>query len=438
MDKEATATQLIQTLQAAGHEAYFAGGCVRDKLRKIPAKDYDIATSALPDEVRKLFPKTVPVGAQFGVILVVVGEENFEVATFRTEGGYQDGRHPGKVEFTGVEEDAKRRDFTVNGLYWDTTHKKVLDFVGGQEDLKRKIIRTIGDPTDRFQEDHLRMLRAVRFAVQLDFEIEKPTWEVIRANAGLVTKVSQERIRDELTKILTSPNPGRGVRLLDEAQLLKIILPEIEPMKGCEQPMEYHPEGDVFIHTLMLMDGLKNAPIELAMGCLLHDVAKPATFVRAPDRIRFHGHDKLGADMAREICRRLTFPNAQTELISQLVQEHLRFKDALQMRLATLKRFLSLDRMDLHLELHRLDCLASHGHLEAYEFCKKKLAEFQAEPPPPTRMITGQDLIALGYSPGPQFAKMLHSLEDAILEGTLKTREEGFDFVRKQFPQGKK
>jgi putative nucleotidyltransferase with HDIG domain len=435
MDKEATAIRMIETLQACGHEAYFAGGCVRDKLLGKAAKDYDIATSALPAAVQQIFSKTVPVGVQFGVILVVEGGENFEIATFRTEGGYQDGRHPQKVEFTGVEEDAKRRDFTVNGLYWDTKNKKVLDFVGGQEDLKRKLIRTIGDPVQRFQEDHLRMLRAIRFAVQLGFEIEPATWNVIRANAGLISKVSQERIRDELSKTLTSANPGRGIRLLDEAGLLKIILPEMEPMKGCEQPMEYHPEGDVFIHTLMLIDGLKNAPIELAMGCLLHDVAKPATFVRAPDRIRFHGHDKLGAEMSRTICRRLAFPNTQTDLICELVAEHLRFKDAFNMRVATLKRFLSLNRMDLHLELHRLDCMASHGHLEAYEFCQKKLAEFQAEPPPPTRLITGQDLIALGFSPGPTFAKILRSVEDAILEGTVKTRDEGFDFIRKQFPR---
>lgn len=432
MEKAEIAARIVRTLHAKGHEAYFAGGCVRDKLRGVAPKDYDIATSATPDAIEKIFPKTVPVGVQFGVILVVEEGIPFELATFRTEGGYHDGRRPSHVAFATVEEDAKRRDFTVNGLYYDVKTDRVLDFVGGRSDLDLKLIRTIGNAEERFLEDHLRLLRAVRFAVQLDFEIDKTTFHYVAKHAELIRKVSAERVRDELVKILTSPSPARGLRLLDQAGMLKCILPEMETMKGVEQPIQYHPEGDVFIHTMMLMDGLRNAPVELAMGCLLHDVAKPATFVRAPDRIRFHGHDKLGADMARDICKRLAFPNHQTDLIAALVAEHLRFKDAFQMRVATLKRFLSLDRFDLHLELHRLDCLASHKNLDAYEFCRAKYEEWKASPPPPKKLVTGADLIAMGLKPGPEFSKILRAVEDAILEGTVTTRDEGLALAKKQ------
>ena len=374
--KEQIAIRIIRSLHAKGHKAYFAGGCVRDKLRGVVPKDYDIATSALPEEIIGIFPKTVPVGVQFGVILVVEEGIPFEVATFRTEGGYQDGRHPTTVAFTSLEEDAKRRDFTVNGLYFDVEKQEVIDFVGGRTDLAAKLIRTIGEPEKRFLEDHLRILRAIRFAVQLDFEIDRNTFHFVRKHAALIDTVSKERIREEMNKILTSSNPARGIRLMDEAGLLQRILPEMETMKGVEQPSEFHPEGDVFVHTLMLVEGLSNAPVELAWGCLLHDVAKPSTFVRAADRIRFHGHDKLGADMSREILKRLTFPNHQIQLICELVAEHLKFKDVFQMKLSTLKRFLALDRFDLHMELHRLDCMASHKNLSAYEFCKQKIAEF--------------------------------------------------------------
>lgn len=404
---------------------------MRDELRGVSPKDYDIATSAKPEEIQKYFSKTVPVGVQFGVILVIEESMPFEVATFRTEGGYTDGRHPTEVEFTQVQEDAKRRDFTVNGLYFDPQKKVVLDFVGGETDLKRKLIRTIGDPTQRFLEDHLRMLRAVRFAVQLGFQIDPPVLAAIKEHVEKIAKVSVERIRDEFCKILTSEDPVRGIRLLDETGLLKFILPELETLKGVEQPMEYHPEGDVWIHTLMLLEGLKNASIELAMGALLHDIAKPQTFVRATDRIRFHGHDTIGAEMSRDICKRLAFSNDQTELICSLVREHLRFKDAFQMKLSTLKRFFALDRFDLHLELHRLDCLASHGNLDAYRFCQEKLTEFAKLPPPPSKIVTGDDLIQLGLKPGPDFSKILRAVEDAVLEGTVKTREEGLELVKK-------
>jgi poly(A) polymerase len=434
MDKSAAANEVVRALRKAGHAAYFAGGCVRDQLRGVEPKDFDVATSAKPEIVQGLFPKTVPVGVQFGVVLVLHEGHPFEVATFRSEGGYADGRRPTEVAFSTVEEDAKRRDFTVNGLYFDTEKSEVLDFVGGREDLSKKVIRTIGRAEDRFQEDHLRMLRAVRFAVQLGFEIEPATFAAVKANAEKITRVSAERIRDELTKTLTSPQPARGTRLLDECGLLKHVLPEIELMKGVEQPMQYHPEGDVFIHTMMLLDGLSNAPIELAMGALLHDVAKPQTFVRAPDRIRFHGHDRIGAEMSKEICKRLAFSNDQTDLICSLVAEHLRFKDAFQMRLSTLKRFLRLPRFDLHLELHRLDCLASHGKLDAYEFCKQKYEEMLKEPPPPLKLVTGQDLIEMGLKPGPDFSRILRAVEDAILEGAVKDKESALAYARTQIP----
>lgn len=433
MLRSLAATAVVRALRKAGHQAYFAGGCVRDRVRAVEPKDFDIATSAKPEQVQQLFPKTIPVGVQFGVILVMEDGEPFEVATFRSESGYEDGRRPTKVAFATVEEDAKRRDFTVNGLYFDVDTGKTLDFVGGVQDINAKIIRTIGNPDERFLEDHLRLMRAVRFAVQLGFEIEAATFASVKRHAAKITKVSQERIRDELTKILTSPQPSRGLKLLDEAGLLKEILPEIEKMKGVEQPMQYHPEGDVYVHTMMLMDGLSNAPVELAMGALLHDVAKPQTFQRAPDRIRFHGHDRIGADMSRDICRRLCFSNEQTDYIASLVNEHLRFKDAFNMKVSTLKRFLSLPRFDWHLELHRLDCLASHGKLDAYQFCKEKYELMQAEPPPPLKLVTGGDLIALGFKPGPEFTKILTAVEDAILEGTVKTKEEGIALVKREF-----
>lgn len=434
--KEQIGIEILKTLHQRGHEAYFAGGCVRDKIRGEEPKDFDIATSAGPDEVQQIFPKTVPVGVHFGVVMVVEQELAFEVATFRTEGDYKDGRHPGTVKFSTLEEDAKRRDFTVNGLYYDIKTQKVIDLVGGQKDIKAKTIRTIGEADKRFAEDHLRMMRAVRFACQLEFEIESETFESVKKNSDLIVRVSPERIRDELSKTLTSSQPSRGIRLLDETGLLVQFLPEIEKMKGVEQPCEYHPEGDVFVHTLMLLDGLKNAPIELAMGCLLHDVAKPDTFVRAADRIRFHGHDTLGAEMSEKICKRLAFSNAQTELICALVAEHLRFKDAFQMKVSTLKRFLSLDRFDLHLELHRLDCMASHKKLEAYEFCKQKWEEFKSLPPPPLKLVTGKDLIAMGLKPGPKFSEIIRAVEDSILEGTVKTREEALDFVKALLSKG--
>lgn len=433
MNREALGREIILKLQQSGFEAYFAGGCVRDRERGVPPKDYDIATNARPEDVALLFSKTVPVGAAFGVILVVLEGETYEVATFRSEGDYKDGRHPSQVSFSSLEEDAKRRDFTVNGLYFDTKTNQVIDYVGGRQDLQKKIIRTIGDPEKRFLEDHLRMMRAIRFAVQLEFQIDKPTLNAIHKHAPKLKLISAERIRDEFSKILTSPNPARGIRLLDETGLCQQFLPEIEAMKGVEQPSEYHPEGDVYIHTLMLLEGLNNAELELAMGALLHDVAKPATFVRASDRIRFHGHDVLGAKMTESICKRLAFSNDQTELIVSLVLEHLRFKDIFNMRLSTLKRFLSLPRFDLHLEQHRLDCLASHKNLDAYDFAKEKYEQFLREPPPPLKLISGEDLKLMGFAPGPVFSKILREVEDQILEGKVVDRNQALQFVRDNF-----
>ncbi len=434
MSKENVAEGIVRQLQGAGFDAYFAGGCVRDRLRGEEPRDFDIATSASPEQVQALFTKTVPVGVQFGVVIVVENKLPFEVATFRSEGNYKDGRRPTDVKFASVEEDAQRRDFTVNGLYYDLKHKRVIDLVNGRQDIQARVIRTIGNPVQRFEEDHLRLMRAVRFAVQLGFRIDDETWRAVKKLSPLIAKVSAERIRDEFSKVLTSPDPERGVRLLDEAGLLKVFLPEVEVLKGVEQPMEYHPEGDVFIHTMMLLEGLKNSPIELAMGALLHDIAKPATFVRATDRIRFHGHDTLGAEMSEKICKRLAFSNEQTKLICELVAQHLRFKDAFQMRPATLKRFLSLPRFDLHLALHRLDCMASHKKLEAYDFVKAKYEEMLKEPPPPLKLVGGKDLIRLGMKPSPEFATILHAIEDQILEGSVKTKEQGIAWVKANYP----
>ncbi len=436
MNHFSTAKRILQTLRAQGFESYFNGGSVRDRLLGKEAKDFDIATAATPEQVQKIFPRTVPVGLSFGVVIVVEDNVNFEVATFRTEGSYRDGRRPDAVAFSTVQEDARRRDFTVNGLYWDGESQDVLDLVGGREDLKKKIIRTIGDPEKRFGEDFLRLLRAVRFAAQLGFEIEPQTFAAVKKYSAQIANVSAERIRDELTKLLTSPQPARGMRLLDESGMLAVLLPEIVAMKNVEQPPQYHPEGDVYVHTLLLLEQLSEAPAELVWGALLHDVAKPVTFERAPDRIRFNGHDRIGAEMSEVILRRLAFSNDFRTVVCSLVNEHLRFKDVFQMKVSTLKRFFALDRFDLHMALHKIDCLASHKDLSAYRFCEGKLAEFAKEPPPPLRLVTGQDLIKMGMTPGPHFSEILREVEDAILEGKVTTREQGLEWVRTRHGEG--
>jgi tRNA nucleotidyltransferase/poly(A) polymerase len=425
---------ICTTLRDRGFQSLVAGGAVRDLLLNKPVSEIDIATSAPPEEVQRLFPRTVAVGKQFGVIIVVEGGKNYEVTTFRRESGYLDGRHPTQIHFTDAREDALRRDFTVNALFLDPFTGQFFDFVGGQADLEKRLIRTVGDPAERFGEDKLRVLRAVRFACQLGFRIEAETFRQVQRSASGLTLVSWERIRDEILKILTGPDPARGLVLLDESGILPVILPEVAAMKGVEQPPEFHPEGDVFEHTrlmLSLAGGLLD-PV-LAMAILLHDVGKPPTFT-VKERIRFDGHAELGAEMADAICRRLRLTTEQTEEIVDLVKNHLRFIPVQEMRESTLKRFLRKENFHRHLELHRLDCLASHGDLSSYNFCRRKLEEFTLEALRPKPLIGGQDLIDLGLEPGPIFSEILGSVEDLQLEGKIKTREEALDWVRRRHP----
>lgn len=427
------ALEIVRRLGKAGHTAFWVGGCVRDMLRDVLPGDYDIATTATPDQVRKLFRNTVAVGESFGVILVVKKRIPYEVATFRIEDSYSDGRRPDNVRFSTPEEDAKRRDFTVNGMYYDPIEERVIDYVGGQADLKAGIIRAIGDPEARFAEDKLRLMRAARFAALLGFDIEENTRLAITKHAKDIAVVSAERIRDELIKILAGPRPRRGIELLSEQGIIFEILPEIEKMKGVQQPPEFHPEGDVWTHTMLMLDNMAQRPEpELAMAALLHDVGKPPTFTVA-ERIRFDRHTSVGADMAAAIMRRLRFSRREQDLVEILVREHLKFMEAQNMRMSTLKRFMRQERFDLHLELHRLDCLASHGDLDNYNFVKGKLKEFEAsekeEALRPKPLITGNDLIAMGLEPGPRFKEILEAAEDAQLEGRITDHEGAIRFV---------
>src|SRR5229473_1171536 len=432
------ANSICETLRRNGHQALLVGGCVRDLLLGRQPADYDVATDASPERVIELFPESVPVGAQFGVVLIPRENWKVEVATFLSDVGYSDGRHPDSVVYTRTaQEDVKRRDFTVNGLLMRHDTEEVLDYVGGQADLKAGIIRAIGDPALRFAEDKLRMMRAVRFAARFGFHIETATFEAIRSRAQEIRHVSAERLREELTKLLTEGAARRGFELLDEAGLLQQVLPEIAAMKGVEQPPQFHPEGDVWIHTRMMIEMLPaGASPTLAWGILLHDVGKPPTFKSAAetgDRIRFDGHVGVGVKMAEEICRRLRFSNEDTEQILALVENHMRFADAAQMRTSTLKRFARLRRFEEHLELHRIDCVSSNGRLEAYDYVRKFFLETPPEQVRPQRLLTGEDLKTMGYQPGPAFTEILQAIEDGQLEGQLKTREEAFDFVRKTF-----
>jgi poly(A) polymerase len=432
------ADHICHVLRDRGHQAYLAGGCVRDILLGREPVDYDVATDATPDRVQELFPNSLAVGAKFGVVIVTDGPTQVEVATFRSDVGYSDGRHPDRVEYaSSPEEDVKRRDFTINGLMLDPVSNEVLDFVGGQKDLHAGIVRAIGNPDDRFREDKLRMIRAVRFAARFRYAIESGTFIAITKLAPDIFQVSAERIRDELTKILTEGAARRGFELLDETRLLPEILPEIARMKGVEQPPQFHPEGDVWIHTLMMIEQLKpGCSPTLGWGVLLHDVGKPPTFTSpsGPDgRIRFDRHVEVGAKMAEDICRRLRFSNDDTAQIVALVANHLRFKDVGQMKLSTLKRFVRLNHFEEHLELHRLDCLSSHRNLSAYDFVQRFLAETPAEQVRPPRLLTGEDLKALGYPPGPRFKEILAALEDAQLNGTIHNREEALRLIRDNF-----
>lgn len=455
------AIEVVRTLRAHGHQAYLVGGCVRDLLLGREPADYDVATDAVPQQVMRIFPETYAVGAQFGVVLVPVDHltradlahaaeahpdetpaeaakhKAIEVATFRNDGIYSDGRHPNQVTYsTDPREDVQRRDFTINGLLMDPLDgDRVLDFVGGREDLDRKLVRAIGDPKRRFREDKLRMLRAIRFAARFEYAIDTATFAAIQELASEIHQVSRERIRDELTKMLTEGHARHAFELLDESGLLHQLLPEIENMKGVEQPPQYHPEGDVWIHTLMLLDQLEpGASPTLAWGMLLHDVGKPPTFRVAPDRIRFDGHVEVGVRMAAAIARRLRMSNEETEQILALVDNHMKFADTRKMRESTLKRFLRLPKFDEHLALHRADCLASHGKLDLYDFAKQMLNETPPEDIRPQPLITGRDLISAGYEPGPRFKEILTAVEDRQLEGTLRSKEEALAFVHNEFP----
>jgi poly(A) polymerase len=438
MQPRELANAVCDALQNAGFQAFLVGGCVRDTLLgRVPA-DYDVATNATPAEVLKLFPDGVTVGAQFGVILVPRDDLKVEVATFRSDIGYADGRHPDRVEYaSSPEEDVKRRDFTINGLLMRHNSGEVLDFVDGQADLRAGIVRAIGEPDRRFAEDKLRMLRAVRFAARFGYEIEAETFSAIRKHVREIGQVSAERIREELTKLLTEGAARTGFELLDQCWLLPMVLPEIAKMKGVQQPPQYHPEGDVWIHTLMMLEGLPaGSPLTLAWGVLLHDVGKPATFRSAKetgDRIRFDGHVEVGMAIAKEILGRLRFSNDDTEQILALVEHHMQFKDVKRMRPATLKRFVRLPEFEEHLALHRLDCLSSNRNLEAYEFVQEFIRTTPPEKVRPPKLVTGEDVLGLGFSPGPTIGKILAAVEEAQLNGELESKEAAMSFIESKF-----
>jgi poly(A) polymerase len=430
---ETLARAIVAQLRAAGYQAYLVGGCVRDLLLGRAPKDFDVATDARPDRVSELFERSEQVGAHFGVVLVRENTSQVEVATYRSDDCYSDGRRPDAVHFeTDPRQDAMRRDFTINALFLDPDTNEVLDFTGGREDLRCRTIRAIGDPEERFQEDHLRLIRAVRFAARLGFEIEPATMAAIQRLHGLIVKVSPERVRDELARILTEGGARRGFELLDETGLLGDILPEVAAMKGVAQPPEFHPEGDVWTHTLLLLEKLRHPTVTLAAGALLHDVGKPPTF-QVADRIRFNGHVEAGVNLAHSILTRLRFSGEQTEQIEALVDNHMRFMDTGRMRESTLKRFLRMDNFAEHLELHRLDCLSGSGKLDNYKFVLSRLAAMGEEELRPKPLLTGRDLIEQGYQPGPSFGKMLAAVEDAQLEGRVRTKEEALAVVRAEF-----
>jgi poly(A) polymerase len=459
------AVEIVRTLRDHGYQAYLVGGCVRDLVLGREPADYDVSTDAPPEEVMRIFPKTWAVGVRFGVVLVPVesgdreigrsgdlknAESNelitrspdhritgcIEVATFRSDGLYTDGRHPDQVTYSkDPREDVQRRDFTINGLLLDPITNQVLDYVGGQSDLHQQLIRTIGAPEKRFAEDKLRMLRAVRFAARFGYRIDPDTLRAIQQLAPQIAQVSRERVRDELTKMLTEGRARRAFELLDESVLLHEVLPEVEKMKGVEQSPQFHPEGDVWVHTLLMLAMLPpHASPTLGWGALLHDVGKPPTFRVAPDRIRFDHHVEVGVAMAEDIVRRLHMSNDDTRQIAALVGQHMRFADALDMKPSTLKRFMRQPEFAEHLEMHRIDCLASHGGLGIYEFLREKIEQTPEEQIRPQPLLTGHDLLAMGYLPGPRFREILSAVEDAQLEGSATSREQAVELVRREFP----
>jgi poly(A) polymerase len=429
-----SAVEILKRLRAEGFQAFLVGGCVRDLVMGFVPKDYDISTDATPEQVVGLFPESLTVGAQFGVMIVPREEGNVEVATFRSDGRYSDGRHPNEVRYAKTpQQDVLRRDFTINGLLYDPLEERVLDYVGGQADIRARRVRTIGDPYERFSEDRLRMLRAVRFAVRLKFTLDAATKQAIRKQAPEIRQVSAERLRDEILKILTEGQARPGFELLDMTGLLQEVLPEIKRMQGVAQPVEFHPEGDVWVHTMMMLEGLRLPTPTLALGVLLHDVGKPPTF-SIRERIRFDNHVEVGAKMAEEICDRLRLSSGEREQVVELVRHHLRFKDFPRMRRSTQLRFLRMQAFEEHLELHRLDCLASHGDLSNYEMAKRMLEETPAEEIRPAPLLRGDDLIAHGYTPGPIFKEILQAVEDAQLEGKVRSSADALRLVVERFP----
>ena len=432
---ELAARAIVERLRLHGFEALYAGGCVRDRLLGMEPHDYDVATNARPQQVESLFPRTVPVGVQFGVILVLEQGAEIQVASFRGDGVYHDGRHPESVHFTDAEGDARRRDFTINGLFYDPINDTVFDFVGGQEDLKTGVLRAIGTPSERFAEDKLRLLRAVRFATTLGFTIEQETWKAVLEFAPTIHKVSAERIREELVKTLLSPNRVRGFDLLNESGLLRAILPEIEDLKGCDQPPEFHPEGDVFVHTRLMLSMLApDASLPLILSVLLHDIGKPPTrMIDETGRIRFNGHEGVSAQMGLRLLHRLRFPNEVIDAVLPAVRLHMSFKDVPNMRVATLKRMMARPTFDEELELHRVDCLASHGMLDNHALLIAKREEFSHEPLIPPPLVTGHDLIALGWKPGKRFAEILQAVQNRQLEETLGSKDEALAWITSEF-----
>jgi len=424
-----TAISIVQNLQDAGYEAYFVGGCVRDLLRGVEPGDYDIVTSARPDEVRSLFPHTVPVGISFGVVLVVEGGHRYEVATFRTESDYEDGRRPSQVEFSTAEGDVRRRDFTVNALLMDPVTGNIIDYVEGRRDIVNRLIRTIGSPEERFAEDHLRMLRAVRFAANLGYEIDAETFNAIKKYVSSISRISAERVRDELTKLLTRRGARRGMEILAESGLLAEVLPEVYALRGVDQPPRFHPEGDVWEHTLRMLDilpsgeGVEN-DLRLAWSIVMHDIGKAHTRSENESGIHFYGHVREGEKIAEAMMRRLRFSRAEMETILALIHYHMLFMNVMDMRPNRLKRLLRMPDFHLHLELHRLDCLGSHGSLESYQFCRNKLEEMADEELHPPRLLNGNDLIGMGFPPGPLFSEIMRTIEDAQLDGEISTPAE--------------
>jgi len=435
IEKRQVAKRVVEGLRRAGFEAYFVGGCVRDFVRGVFPGDYDIATSALPDQVLRLFEHTVAVGAKFGVVVVLEDGFSYEVATFRNDDVYEDGRRPTQVRFSSAREDVLRRDFTINGLLMDPETNDIVDYVGGRDDIEKKIIRTIGDPAVRFNEDYLRMLRAIRFAAHLDFHLEADVRDAILRHAAKIREISSERVQEELNKILTRGGARRGLELMAETGLLKQILPEVDRMRGVEQPPRFHPEGDVWRHTLMMTEILSEenrpeADTALAWAALLHDVGKPVTRTEDEKGVHFYGHVKLGESIADDVMRRLRFSRTLRETVLDLIRQHMAFMNVQKMRPARLKRFLRMPNFQLHLQLHRLDCLASHGMLDHYEFCREQLQKTEHDDLHPPRLLTGDDLLSMGFLPGKQIGEILRALEEEQLENRIRSWEEAVAFVR--------